>query len=143
MIKFTVYGEPVAQGRARATVIAGHARMYDPEKSRNYKALVRLVAQEAKPNHLFEGPVALTVRIFKRMPASFSKRTREQARAGNIRPATKPDASNVLKAIEDALNGVVWVDDRQIVELVVSKEYDDNPRVEVEIREIGEAKAVG
>lgn len=31
MIKFTVYGEPVAQGRPRATTINGHVRMYDPK----------------------------------------------------------------------------------------------------------------
>lgn len=140
-ITFTVWGDPVAQGRPRTAVIGGRARVYDPEKSRNYKALIRLVAQEAKPDHLLEGPVSLTLRIFKRFPASFSKRAREQARAGNIRPATKPDASNILKAIEDALNGVVWVDDRQIVDLIVSKAYDDEPRVEVEVREIEEAKA--
>lgn len=141
MIRFVIWGDPVAQGRPRTAVINGRPRLYDPEKSRHYKELVRLVAQEARPNHLIEGPVSLTVRIFKRFPASFSKRAREQARAGNIRPATKPDASNILKAIEDALNGVVWVDDRQIVDLIVTKAYDDDPRVEVEIREIKEAKA--
>ena len=140
-ISFTVFGEPVAQGRPRTAVIGGHARVYDPEKSRNYKTLVKLVAQEAKPRDLLEGPVILTLRIYRQIPKSFSKTARAKAHAGELRPTTKPDVSNVLKSIEDALNGVVWVDDRQIVGLVVSKAYDDNPRVEVEIREIKEAKA--
>ncbi len=98
-------------------------------------------AEEAKPRALLEGPVILTPRIYRQIPKSFSITPRSKAHAGELRPTTKPDVSNVLKSIEDALNGVVWVDDRQIVGLVVSKAYDDNPRVEVEIREIEEAKA--
>nr|WP_326134879.1 RusA family crossover junction endodeoxyribonuclease [Cytobacillus horneckiae] len=41
MIKFTVFGEPVAQGRPRATTINGQVRMYDPAKSKNFKEYVR------------------------------------------------------------------------------------------------------
>lgn len=39
MIEFTIYGEPVAQGRPRATTINGMVRMYDPKKSRDFKQL--------------------------------------------------------------------------------------------------------
>lgn len=42
----TIPGEPCAQGRPRFSVINGHARAYDPAKSRNYKAYVKLIAQE-------------------------------------------------------------------------------------------------
>jgi len=51
MIRFTVYGEPVAQGRPRATNINGHIRMYDPKKSRDFKDYVRLVASENRPKN--------------------------------------------------------------------------------------------
>lgn len=140
MIKFTIYGEPVAQGRPRTAVIAGHARVYDPVKSRNYKQIIREEVLKQRPARLIEGPVSLTVRAYKLIPKSFSKAKRAAALAGELRPVTKPDLKNILAGVEDALNQVIWGDDSQVVDFGGSgKWYSDVPRVEVEIREIGEA----
>ena len=142
MIRFIVFGEPVAQGRARATVIGGHARLYDPAKSRNYKGMVREEALKQKPVKPLEGPVSLTVRVYQRIPKGFSKAKRAAALTGRLRPTTRPDLKNVLAGIEDSLKQVIWLDDSQVVDFGDSgKWYDDNPRVEVEIEEIEEAKA--
>jgi Holliday junction resolvase RusA-like endonuclease len=135
-ISFTVYGEPVAQGRPRAANIAGHIRMYDPQKSRDYKDYVRLVASEHAPSKLIEGPLQLKVNVYRPIPKSFSKKKAAQAEAGELRPTSKPDADNYLKGIKDALKNVVWKDDSQVVEVSVSKWYSDRPRVEVQILEI-------
>ena len=61
-------------------------------------------------------PVALSLIVLHPIPKSWSKR-QDAALAGTERPTTKPDADNVAKAIADACNGVVWVDDAQVVEL--------------------------
>ena len=50
---------------------------------------------------------------------------------GKIRPTKKPDVDNIVKTIMDAGNGVIWHDDKSVVEVVVCKWYSDNPRVEV------------
>lgn len=50
----------------------------------------------------------------------------------------KPDSDNIAKAILDALNGVAYYDDSQVVGLTVKKEYGDSARVEVEIEILGE-----
>ena len=52
---------------------------------------------------------------------------------GEIRPAKKPDIDNVCKVVADALNGVAYNDDRQIVYTEISKRYDDMPRMDVSI----------
>ena len=52
---------------------------------------------------------------------------------GKILPAKKPDIDNVVKAVLDALNGVAYRDDTQVVELHVRKSYSEKPRVEVSI----------
>lgn len=39
------------------------------------------------------------------------------------RPDKKPDADNILKAVLDALNGVAYEDDRQVVEVLCIKKY--------------------
>ncbi|TRY25943.1 RusA family crossover junction endodeoxyribonuclease [Brevibacillus sp. LEMMJ03] len=135
-ISFTVYGEPVAQGRPRASTAGGFVRLYDPQKSRDYKDYVRLVASEHAPSKLIEGPLQLKVNVYRPIPKSFSKKKAAQAEAGELRPTSKPDADNYLKGIKDALKNVVWKDDSQVVEVSVSKWYSDRPRVEVQILEI-------
>lgn len=48
---------------------------------------------------------------------------------GKILPTKKPDCDNIAKIICDALNGVAYDDDKQIVALKVTKIYSDEPRV--------------
>lgn len=139
-IEFTVYGEPVAQGRPRATTQGGHVRMYDPEKSSNYKQYVKLTASNHRPPELLVDALTMKVRIYRPMPKSFSKKKQQMAKDGALRPTTKPDCDNYLKTIKDALNGVIWKDDSQVVEVTVGKFYSDAPRVEVEI-DLFEARA--
>ena len=134
-ISFVVYGEPVAQGRPRATTINGHVRMYDPKKSSDYKDFVRLAAAQYAPDKLPEGPLALVIDVYKQIPKSFNKKKVEAAGRGDLRPTTKPDTDNYVKAIKDALKGVLWKDDSQVVELVARKWYGDRPRIEITLME--------
>lgn len=142
MIRFTVYGEPVAQGRPRATNINGHIRMYDPKKSRDYKDYVRLAAAEHAPGKLIEGPIALYVAVYRPIPKSFSKKKALMAEHGMIRPVTKPDVDNYLKTIKDALKNVVWKDDSQVVRVLIDKYYSEKPRIEIVIEELKVQKEV-
>ena len=137
MIKFTVWGEPVAQGRPRATTINGRVKMYDPKKSSEYKNYIRLVASQHAPKELLDGPLRLDVKIYKPTLKSFSKKKKEMAEQGVLRPTTKPDVDNYVKAIKDALKNVIWKDDSQVVDLQVSKYYSEKPRIEVKIEQIG------
>jgi Holliday junction resolvase RusA-like endonuclease len=133
MIQFTVYGEPVAQGRPRATTINGHIRMYDPKKSSDFKNYVRLVASEHRPDKLLEGPISLTVKVYKKTLKSFSKKKIAAAESGQLRPTSKPDVDNYVKGAKDALKNVIWKDDSQVVDLHISKWYSETPRVEITI----------
>lgn len=136
MIKFIVYGEPVAQGRPRATTVNSHVRMYDPKKSRDYKHYIRLVASEHKPKELLQGPLSMKVKVYRPSLKSFSKKKAKMAENGELRPITKPDVDNYVKGVKDALKSVIWKDDSQVVDLHVSKWYSENPRIEIEINEL-------
>lgn len=48
-------------------------------------------------------------------------------------PATKPDVLKLTRAVEDALSGIIYADDAQIVSERIDKRYGDKPRVEIEI----------
>ncbi|KMY60124.1 hypothetical protein AA906_07035 [Geobacillus stearothermophilus] len=136
MIKFIVYGEPVAQGRPRATTVNGRVRMYDPKKSRDFKHYLKLAASKHRPEQLIEGPISLEVKVYKPILKSFSKKKKAAAEAGQLRPISKPDVSNYLKLIEDALTGVIWKDDSQIIDCSISKYYSETPRTEIQIKEM-------
>lgn len=136
MIKFTVWGEPIAQGRPRASTANGYVKMYDPKKSREFKQYVRLVASQHRPQELLTGPLKMKVKVFKPTLKSFSQKKKAAAEKGEIRPITKPDVDNYIKSVFDGLNQVIWKDDSQVVDLQVSKFYSENPRIEVEIREL-------
>lgn len=137
MIEFTVYGEPVAQGRPRATTRNGFVQLYDPEKSRDYKDYVRLAAAKHAPPKLLEGPLAVMVIAYRSIPKSFSKKKAAAAESGVLYPTTKPDADNYLKGVKDALKGIMWVDDSQVVDVYTRKRYSFRPRIEVKIRQLG------
>ncbi|MDR1647770.1 MAG: RusA family crossover junction endodeoxyribonuclease, partial [Zoogloeaceae bacterium] len=71
-------------------------------------------------------------------PASWSKKKRGAA-LGNPRailPAKRPDLDNVVKSVCDAMNGVVFRDDAQIVRLTAEKIYAECPCVRVQIEAI-------
>lgn len=140
-IAFTVYGEPVAQGRPRASKRNTGKRkivMHDPQKSKDFKHYVALVASQHKPNQLITGPVSMDIRVFRPMTKkiSDSKKQKECAEKGILRPTTKPDVDNYSKGIKDALNNLIYKDDSQVVELKVCKFYSENPRVEIIITEL-------
>ena len=131
-----VLGEPVAQGRPRFSRQGGFVKAYDPAKSRDYKQYVRLVAAQDAPAVPVTGAVLLSLKIYRAIPKSMSKRKREVALAGRLRPTTKPDVSNVLKGVEDALKGVWYADDSQIVGYgELGKWYSERPRIEVTMAE--------
>ncbi|MCL6661754.1 RusA family crossover junction endodeoxyribonuclease [Paenibacillus amylolyticus] len=136
MITFTVYGEPVAQGRPRASTQGGFVRMYDPEKSKDYKDYVRLAAAEHAPNALLEGPLGMVLTVYRSIPKSLGKKKAALAEAGHIVPTTKPDVDNYLKGVKDALKGVIWKDDSQVVDVFARKRYSARPRIEVKIKEL-------
>ena len=137
--KAVVLGEPVAQGRPRFSRQGGLVKAYDPAKSRDYKQYVRLVAAQDAPAVPVTGAVVLSLKIYRAVPKSMSKKKRKAALAGRLRPTTKPDVSNVLKGVEDALKGVWYVDDSQIVGYgELGKWYAERPRIEIMMQEIEE-----
>lgn len=133
-ITFTIPGEPVAKGRARSFVRNGHVAHYTPDKTARYENLVKLAAQQAMSDIApLDVAVALTVRAFFSIPKSWSLKKQRAAALGEVMHTKRPDLDNVVKAIKDGANGVVWVDDSQVVFVSASKKYG-SPRVEVEVR---------
>lgn len=124
-LRFTVPGPPQPKQRARK---GKNGHWYTPEATRAYEERVRLhglravrVHDRCNASNLGVGRWPTTARYALTLRIVFADRRRR-------------DADNVAKAIQDALNGVVWADDSQITALACTREVDAaNPRVDVTI----------
>ena len=130
-VTVVIAGPAVAKGRPRMTR-RGFA--YTPAKTRKYEAHGRLAAQLAMDGRPpFDVPCGLTALIELPIPASWSKRRRAAAISGAIRPTTRPDVDNYVKAALDAINGIVLVDDCLVVDLRAEKKYGPTPQLVLRI----------
>lgn len=133
-LTITIPGEPVAKARPRVTR-AGIT--YTPAKTVNYETLVKELFCVAYPDHRpVEVPVRMLLKAYFGIPASWSKKKQQASLCGRIRPTKRPDWDNLGKLVSDALNGMAYRDDAQIVEATAAKWYSDRPRVEIEITEV-------
>lgn len=133
-VSIVVPGAPVPKGRPRLSTFGGHARAFTPAKTRRYEDLIRLEAGRVMEGRgQLQGATRVRIRAFMPTPQAIAKHKIKGplAEAGTLRPITKPDADNFAKVI-DALNGIVWPDDNQVVELTVEKFYSSRPRLEME-----------
>jgi len=120
VIAFTVPGKPQAMQRARVTYQNGKARAYTPKETVAYQRDVKWEAKAAGAR-VMDGLVVLTCRFY----------------------GLRGDGDNALKAVADALQGICYNDDRQIVEGHYYVERAGKPaRTEVEVRSVGEDTAV-
>ena len=104
-VTIIVAGAPVPKGRPRMTR-RGFA--YTPAATRKYEARGRLAAQEAMGDRLpIQGPCRLELRVELAVPASWSQKRKAAALVGDIRPTTRPDIDNYLKAAMDSINSIV------------------------------------
>ena len=148
-VQFTIPGEPVAKARARSVALMKDGKpvlgpggrpimvKYTPEKTVVYENLVRLAAERAMAGAPpREGALRLTVGAVFTIPASWSKKRQTEAVNG---PVTKrPDLDNVVKAIKDGSNGVLWRDDCQVAALIACKTFGEIPGVWVCVEDFSE-----
>ncbi|MHA6574540.1 RusA family crossover junction endodeoxyribonuclease [Pseudomonas yamanorum] len=133
-VSFFVPGEAIGKGRPRVTTIGGRARMFTPKKTANYETLIAMAAHEAmQGRELLGGPVMMELAIRVAVAASWSKKKTAAALDGDVMPTKKPDADNVLKAICDGINGIVFKDDVQVVNVSLSKRFSATPGVTVKV----------
>ena len=135
-VYFVVTGKPVGKGRPRASTRGGFVRMYTDAKTLGYEAAIADEAARAMSGaEPFETPMQMQVSCYYPIPKSWPKKIKQEAIDEERFPNVKPDLDNVVKAVLDALNGVVYRDDAQVVNLVATKRYATEPRVEVYIFE--------
>ena len=140
--RFTVYGDVEPAGSKRAFVHPGSGRAIVTDANKKAKAWKGRVAQVAGENfngELLTGPLDVCFTFYRPRLASHYGTGRN---AGSLKesapayPITRPDALKLARGCEDALSGVVYRDDSQIVDEVLRKRWGSPARVEIEIEEM-------
>lgn len=129
IVTFIVNGPIVAKQRPRFN--GSTNTVFTPSKTIGYEGWIRDCYLFRGPGKALEGEIKATIEAYLEIPKSASKAKRIQMEKGILNPTKKPDLDNIAKSILDALNGIAYKDDSQVVELTVKKMYADKPYVRV------------
>jgi Holliday junction resolvase RusA-like endonuclease len=135
-IHFTV-PQVAGKGRPRFARQGTFVKTYTDSKTLTYEKSIQTYAKQAMGSTSpLIGAVAAYIHIRVPIPKSYAKALRNACIQGLARPTKKPDIDNVVKAIFDGMNGIVYLDDKQVVDLFVTKKYSLSEGVDVMVREI-------
>lgn len=138
-VQFFIPGDPRGKGRPKATSIGGHARVYTDAKTRAYEAQIAALARQAMAGAApLSGPAYVEISVRLAPVASASKRARTAMLALEIQPTKKPDLDNVIKAVLDGMNGIVFSDDALVCAMRAEKIYAETAGVRVTVLVGGE-----
>lgn len=128
MVRIILAGNPVAKARPRFTK-RGFA--YTPKTTADYERLLQAEAiQEMNGQEPFTCPLRVRLEYWFSIPKSYSRKKHEEL-IGQPH-IKKPDLDNLVKTL-DALNGVVFKDDSQIVDIRAQKMYGETPYTVIEV----------
>lgn len=134
-LKFTIYGNPKAQKRHRFARRGSYIAAIDDSKDDKADFLAQVM--QHRPTIPWDKSVAVEMVFVLPHPKSHFRTGKH---AGELRPdipymcARKPDIDNYVKLVLDAMNGVFFLDDAQVVKIEAQKRYDhlpERPRTEV------------
>lgn len=149
LVEISILGEPKGKQRPKARNAGKFIQIYTPKQTTSYESRVVYEYKMKYDGMAFDinSELKATVKAYFQIPKShyrFHKKTNTldldgsgtMMKQGLVRPKKAPDTDNIAKICLDALNGIAYPDDAQIVELNVQKWYSEEPRVEVMIEEI-------
>jgi Holliday junction resolvase RusA-like endonuclease len=154
-IEFTVYGQAQPAGSKRGFAFkrkngtTGVAISDANPKSGEWKRYVKLAASNHRPDKLILGAVAVSFTFVRVRPAGHFRKSRGQITTelntdGLARPypTSKPDAVKLTRGFEDALTGIIWVDDNQNVDVRSRKIWGETACVQVVIEALEDQTAL-
>ena len=128
--------EPTAKGRPRFSVFRGHVHTFTPKKTAEYEAKIAEYYMSVKGRKFDrEQPLCISIEFGMPIPKSTPKSRRLAMAEGILRHIRKPDLDNLIKAVLDALNGIAWEDDAQVIRITAKKMYSTDPYVFLKVYE--------
>lgn len=136
MIEFTVLGKPKPKQSFRYSRFGSYTSKDVKDYARHIQASFYKEYPNWLPSMFHDKALSVEISVMIKPPKSTSKKQYEQMVTCRIRPLKRPDIDNISKNILDALNGIAYADDKQIVSLQVSKYYAPDDYIYITIREV-------
>ena len=134
--QFVIEGKIKGKGRPRFAHYGNFVKAYTPADTVSYENLIKLQFRGSCGDWYSEMPLKMKITAIHSVVKSSSKKAKARMLSGELKPTKKPDADNIVKVICDALNGIAYKDDTQVVDLEVKKIYGEQEKVIVEIEEV-------
>jgi len=134
-IKLTVLGVPKAQGRHKHFQRGKFSGTYDPSSAK--KETFASILQAEAPETPISTPIALNVIFYMPRPKAHYGTGAKSEMLKDTAPemqSSKPDIDNLVKFVQDSLNGIFYKDDALICSLSANKIYSDRPRTEIVLK---------
>lgn len=146
LLSVTVPGQPIPQGSMTPFIHAKTGRVVSPQKRTlvEWRETVAWHArQNGAPAEPTSNPVRVRLQFMLPRPRSHFGTGRNSGvlkQSAPLWPVGRPDLDKLVRAILDALTGVTWSDDSQVVDIDAFKAWDDQPGVHIEIHTVGKAE---
>jgi len=124
-VEFFVPGKPQTAGSKRAFPHRTTGRIIVVDDCKGGKAWRKAVQYHAGRacKAMNVGPLVMSVTFLMPRPLSHRKRDGSTAKGAPVHHIVKPDTTKMLRAIEDALTGIAWIDDAQVILQTAAKRY--------------------
>lgn len=132
----TILGRPQGKQRVRIVKSNGRIHSYTPRETVNYEQEIRMTYKALNNPNFGSKPVSLYILATYPIPKNFPKKKKEMCLEEEIYPCVKPDMDNIVKIVLDALNGVAYDDDKQVVQLLARKIYGVKPKLDIFVEEV-------
>jgi len=136
MIDMFLEVTPTAKARPR---LGKGGAVYTPEKTKMAERELRILLiceLNRSKQKITDKPVCVKLRFNYIFPRKLSAHDRLLADLDMLYKVTRPDIDNLAKLVCDAMNGLIYYDDNQIVKLVAEKVYSQREGIELKVLEL-------
>lgn len=133
-----IKGNVQPKGRPRFSRTGEYVRTYTPKRTKDSEDYIRWeYVRQTGQKEPMQGAIIVEIGCYYEPPKSASKKARQSMIEGGTLRTVKPDIDNLAKTVLDALNGTAWVDDKQIIDLRVTKAYSTDDFTFIRVKEVG------
>lgn len=117
-----IEGKITGKARPRFTRFGN---VYTPKNTMQYEKQIYTEYKRKYGNQKINGATEISITAYFHVPKSYRREQKQGCLNGSYLPTKKPDSDNIAKVVLDALNGVAYIDDKDVVKLTVTKEYTE------------------
>jgi Holliday junction resolvase RusA-like endonuclease len=110
---------------------------YTPKKTKDFENVVSEYTVEYMNKNklnITEDAIGIEIIVYHKIPKSWNKEKKEDAESGLLKPIKTPDLDNIVKAIQDGMQNVAFMDDKQICEIYARRFYSDKDMIYVDFK---------